>query len=113
VVRVHAAHVRGALRAERRQPDRPARGARASSTEVTERYGRLRVEHLAPAALLTLAVALSVPGGEVIDLAARLRAGAAGSMVGPPVIDEPRMNGVTTDNKTVRAHSSAGRAADF
>ena len=60
------------------------------STAVTERYGRLRVDHMAPANLPTLGVDLSAPGGAVIDLAARRGPGAAGATVVQPSLTNRR-----------------------
>ena len=84
-----------------------------SSTAVTERYGRLRSDMLRPAALPTLSVDLSRPGGEVVHMASRRAPGTVGFTMGSAAVDESQTDSISTDNNSTRAHSSAGRAADF
>ena len=64
--------------------------------------------------LPTLSVDLSRPAGDVIEMAAhRAKKGAGEGTVRADLIDEAQTDSISSDNNSPRAHSSAGRAADF
>lgn len=73
------------------------------SATVTERYGRLRSDMLAPASIPTLSIDLSRPEGEVIEMAPHQRQqhGAGGATVGLNRIDEAAKNDISIGTHSV------------